>query len=363
MTEKTLKSLRFHGLDDVYTIPTGGHIEIDFEGESTGTPSGIDADSLGGILAEDFATKNFVSTEIAKAKLDGSDQNIDLSGYVTKDELRSTAEQIGTATSESVNAAKTEVTSYINEQVKKAASWNLLDNSDFTNPVNQRGLTTYPIGGSANRYTIDRWATINANTTLDVTDDGITMTNLTSDGAGYLRQVLEHSERYTNKTLTLVVETNGKRLFNSGTLPTAFNIKDGDLTVGGVMVSGGKVWVRVWSNIAEDSRTFTNVALYEGAYTANTLPQYVPKGYAHELMECMRYYQSVYMETSGTDVYARSSVINLPVPMRVTPTVTNTKEGDDDFKEIIMVDNKTVKVVGTSSYNRHAGHIYLTADL
>ena len=73
MAEKPLKSLKFHGLDDIYTIPTGGNIEIDFEGESTGTPSGIDADSLGGILAEDFATKSFVSAEIANAKLDGSD--------------------------------------------------------------------------------------------------------------------------------------------------------------------------------------------------------------------------------------------------------------------------------------------------
>lgn len=73
MAEKPLKSLKFHGLDDIYTIPTGGNIEIEFEGESTGTPSGIDADSLGGTKAEEFATKNFVSSEIAKAKLDGAD--------------------------------------------------------------------------------------------------------------------------------------------------------------------------------------------------------------------------------------------------------------------------------------------------
>ena len=33
----------------------------------------------------------------------------------------------------------------------------------------------------------------------------------------------------------------------------------------------------------------TWAALYEGAYTADTLPPYVPKGYAAELAECMRY--------------------------------------------------------------------------
>lgn len=31
-------------------------------------------------------------------------------------------------------------------------------------------------------------------------------------------------------------------------------------------------------------------ALYEGVYTADTLPPYVPKGYAAELAECQRYY-------------------------------------------------------------------------
>ena len=32
-------------------------------------------------------------------------------------------------------------------------------------------------------------------------------------------------------------------------------------------------------------------ALYEGEYTAETLPEYQPKGYGAELAECQRYYQ------------------------------------------------------------------------
>ena len=37
------------------------------------------------------------------------------------------------------------------------APHNLLDNSDFRNPVNSRGKNTYSDGG--NEYTIDRWKT------------------------------------------------------------------------------------------------------------------------------------------------------------------------------------------------------------
>ena len=43
---------------------------------------------------------------------------------------------------------------------------NLLDNWDFTNPVNQRGQTSYTVsGGDASRiYTVDRWALGNNST-------------------------------------------------------------------------------------------------------------------------------------------------------------------------------------------------------
>ena len=73
MSEKTLKSLKFHGLEGIYKIP-------------------------------------------------------------------STAEDVGAATPQDVNTAKEEAKTYTNTQVRTAAPRNLLDNSDFTKPVNQRGF-------------------------------------------------------------------------------------------------------------------------------------------------------------------------------------------------------------------------------
>ena len=48
----------------------------------------IDADSLGGLPASNYATQSFVSNKIAEAQLSGGDgSGVDLSGYATKDDL------------------------------------------------------------------------------------------------------------------------------------------------------------------------------------------------------------------------------------------------------------------------------------
>lgn len=44
-------------------------------------------------------------------------------------------------------------------------------------------------------------------------------------------------------------------------------------------------------------------ALYEGAYTADSLPVYVPKGYAAELAECQRYYENSWFGAAKTDLF------------------------------------------------------------
>ena len=73
------------------------------------------------------------------------------------------------------------------------------------------------------------------------------------------------------------------------------------------------------------SATFEWAALYEGEYTAETLPEYKPKGYGAELAECQRYYMQFGrimapgFLTNGGKCY--SMIINTPVAMRVSPSV------------------------------------------
>lgn len=51
----------------------------------------VNADTLNGNNADYFASKSYVAVEIAKAKLEGEDVDIDLSGYATKDDLNNLA--------------------------------------------------------------------------------------------------------------------------------------------------------------------------------------------------------------------------------------------------------------------------------
>lgn len=61
-------------------------------------------------------------------------------------------------------------------------------------------------------------------------------------------------------------------------------------------------------------------ALYEGSYTADTLPPYVPKGYAAEMMECQRYYQI----RSANNIAA----VDMRPTMRITsPTIVSVLGG------------------------------------
>lgn len=56
---------------------------------------------------------------------------------------------------------------------------NLLDNSDFTNPVNQRGQTEYLGSG----YSIDRWACNSMACDLSIQNGYIDMKNNTNSGS------------------------------------------------------------------------------------------------------------------------------------------------------------------------------------
>lgn len=202
---------------------------------------------------------------------------------------------------------------------------NLLDNSDFRNPVNQRGLTTYNYQWN---YTIDRWIIASVSTdgvpSLDITDSGITITNTTGNNIYFLQRV-------------------PKSLITSGNNYTlAYQKSDGTIVV--TIVAnfeeiGSESYQIVY--VIPSGTTIVWAALYEGSYTAETLPPYVPKGYAAELAECQRYYYRLQNGTNfifrlrnqhETNNYAAFDIcpcITFPVPMRIVPTVSITYDITD----------------------------------
>lgn len=175
------------------------------------------------------------------------------------------------------------------------AAYDLLVNGNFIAPVNQRMLTSYT---GASQHTIDRWQTTNAQTSVTVTDDGITISK-SAGVTGYLRQVIHNGQKLLGKKLTLAAKmANGTVVCSTTTLPASFpsaitlyaTLRDGGTAIGEIMLTTTTASVRIYANSNEESRTFAWVALYEGEYTLETLPNYVQKGYANELMECLRFF-------------------------------------------------------------------------
>lgn len=206
---------------------------------------------------------------------------------------------------------------------------NLLDNSDFTNLVAQSG-----IGGNHGTisYAADRWAMISG-TVSYTAGTGLTLN-------GTITQKLENATAAAYPYVGMV----------SGTASIIY--ADGAITI---TSSGGVIQ---WA------------ALYTTEYTADTLPPYVPKGYAAELAECQRYYfrwiptytaSALGFAVNWTGTSARA-VIYLPAAMRNQGTLPNIS-----FKNIKIAyrsSNTNIKpsVVTVMSESSNIIHIGLTIN-
>lgn len=142
---------------------------------------------------------------------------------------------------------------------------NLLDNSDFRNPVNQRGA----ISKTNNGYFIDRWIIFSQDEAKRVTS--IDSNGLTTAGGSAVRQLVQAE---------LVPKDEGEYTF-------VVCRSDGHIEFPGKWKDSNGNLICPISNAG----TYIWAALYEGNYTVDTLPPYVPKGYAAEFAECRRYYK------------------------------------------------------------------------
>lgn len=205
----------------------------------------------------------------------------------------------------------------VDTAIKKAyqgkAAHNLLDNSDFTNPINQRGKTTYTGSG----WTIDRWRTWDDSAVVTVDNAGILITG----GALYQNVICDTSKTYT----CAVGLSDGTILLGSGPGTGEFGVYN---TVWCGYRDNQGLYFRL--NFEDVGQSYKWAAIYEGAYTADTLPAYQPKGYAAELAECQRYFLRIGngyfpcahgVVLSSTDTWIRGLAYT-PTKMRINPTVT-----------------------------------------
>lgn len=199
------------------------------------------------------------------------------------------------------------------------AAYILLDNSNFA--VNQRGKTSYTGTG----YGLDRWRTNFSGDTVEVLASGVKNTVASTTGGWHLHQIIDNGAELVGKSITAACNaaaiTGALYLLISCRNSSDTEIEHASqkivagLNVTSLTVPSGTVYIRVGvyayatSVAVGDSVTLKWVSLYEGEYTAETLPTYMPKGYAAELAECQRYYQTFknvllqgMVTTSGTKI-------------------------------------------------------------
>lgn len=182
---------------------------------------------------------------------------------------------------------------------------NLLDNSDFSHPVAQAGQNAMH---GANKYVCDRWITWEQEDAT-FSNGAITLSSL-------IDQNVDISFFDTSKRYTIAIG------LADGTISTNTGLLSDNI---GTYVSAcffGKHIDRWFARIG-GGQTVKWAALYEGSYTADTLPPYTPKGYAAELAECQRYYLSIrpsagFVNSAASGAYFQAASA---IRMRAIPSV------------------------------------------
>lgn len=180
---------------------------------------------------------------------------------------------------------------------------NLLNNSDFTDPVNSNGADQYDLGGIE---TIDRWKKRNTGVLTIVPNEGLQITSVGEFG-GLFQTIDNGIKRLAGKTVTLAAYV----LQSPGAYEMMLGNSNNDVTAGTAygektFAEPGLVVSSVTLPESFDNGDYLNFyigegdagaapgsvlkiawcALYEGGYTAETLPVYCPRGYSIEAAIC-----------------------------------------------------------------------------
>ena len=213
--------------------------------------------------------------------------------------------------------------------------YNLLDNSDFVHPVAQAGVNG---AHGATGYAVDRWNRTSGATVSQAADGLKIVSDKTSWTAGIQQRI--EAKRFAD-VMTFAVRgvfPVACRLFvyiGSGTTNFGTAYFQGDAAERTLVLKLTKpdgltgdevvnVYISPDTGSTGTAAVIRWAALYEGEYTAETLPPYVPKGYAAELAECLRYYRRITATNETFAGYCANGVSYCMIPlqtMRIKPSL------------------------------------------
>lgn len=196
---------------------------------------------------------------------------------------------------------------------------NLLHNWDFTNPINQRGVSGAISTGT---YFYDRWIRNSGTVTVGAG-------YLTLDSGAEIEQRIE-GLYLAGETVTVSVMV-GSTIYNgTGVFPTATGTAGITLTGFGMATLGYNVGYMFVRFMASGSQNVVAVKCELG--TASTLHLDPPVDHAVELLKCQRFYYRIAALSGGRTFGMSMSVsnkgdfnvlINHPVGMRIQPTIAH----------------------------------------
>ena len=216
-----------------------------------------------------------------------------------------------------------------------ACVYNLLDNSDFAHPIAQAGVNG---AHGATGYAVDRWNRTSGATVSQAADGLKIVSDKTSWTAGIQQRI--EAKRFAD-VMTFAVRgvfPVACRLFvyiGSGTTNFGTAYFQGDAAERTLVLKLTKpdgltgdevvnVYISPDTGSTGTAAVVRWAAIYEGEYTAETLPPYVPKGYAVELAECLRYYRRITATNETFAGYCANGVSYCMIPlqtMRIKPSL------------------------------------------
>lgn len=254
-----------------------------------------------------------------------ADSGIDFSVYQTKADgtLTTTAKTVSGAINEldagidNEASLRTAADTALDNKIAQISNPNLLINSDFRNPINQRGLTFYDNSQRNNAYTIDRWRINGLEVTVN--EGSITIENILSNTRNFL-QPFEFSLRndvYTASCNVLAV---------SGQVRMFYGSYGNDLHVGVNTFTFPQAGMNMFIIVVDAGASVTLewAKLEQGAIAT----PFVPRPIGEELALCQRYFRKYEFEMICPVVIGTyNSYVAILPGMRVSPTVTQYDDG------------------------------------
>lgn len=236
-----------------------------------------------------------------------------------------------------VNITPSNIGTYTKNEIDSIINGvNLLDNSDFTNPVNQREATDYTSRGGC----IDRWKIWDDNNqqAMSVGASGIYI-------KGQFYQILLNEVAPVGETYTFSVKAGGRNVMSITGVQIQQRFDDVLLTLG--TDASGK-----YTQVTIDTTNSGLVFLWAKLEKGNKATDWHPRGFTEELAICQRFFVRYSGKSRAANIVCGKGLTSdlamftlaLPSNMRIVPTMSgNYKMSDGSFAiNITSTDLKTM---------------------